>query len=162
MFLNPLGLLGILGGIVSAATKPHAPAADGPQFADKLDDARSADVASNLPVHVDASLGLNLTGDQVERLSIAADKAEAAGLRRALVHLDGKAVVLDVKSRTVLRAADREAPLPADVDGVVTAPALGETGQGVMRVPGGLAANTSVNALLERMEQQTSQPAIAA
>ena len=54
---------------------------------------RQVDVACDLQPPLEAS--------QLERLASAADQAEASGSKRALMYIDGRALVLDVASRTI-------------------------------------------------------------
>jgi hypothetical protein len=58
----------------------------------------------------DAALSEPLTDEQVQRLAAAADRAEAAGARRAVMLIDGRGVVMDVPQRTIsteLTSSDR-------------------------------------------------------
>lgn len=60
---------------------------------------------------------------QLARLSAAADVAEAAGARRALMLIDGRGVVLDVANRTlVAELADDGAARTVKVDAAVNVP----------------------------------------
>ncbi len=82
----------------------------------------------------------SLTGDELSRLSAAADLAEAAGARKALLLMDGRGFVLDVAARTLSAelaadAASRMIGLDAAVyvtgDGAESAPAPLKPPQGV-------------------------------
>ncbi len=80
---------------------------------------------TDLPVGLDPGLDLELTDDQSARLAAAADSARAQGLDRALVMLDGHALVLDVESRRVVARVEPGGAVAlseADVDGIVAAP----------------------------------------
>ncbi|MFK7961427.1 MAG: hypothetical protein AB8G96_12985 [Phycisphaerales bacterium] len=69
-----------------------------------------------------------LNEDQFERLASATDQAERAGARRAVMLLDGRAIVIDVTERKIdqeLAAVD--GPLTG-VDAAVTVPAAEVTG----------------------------------
>ncbi len=81
-------------------------AAGGPGFAELLHAARSGAVSSGLPVEIEPALGLELSSEQQARLEIAADRATSEGAERAVVVLDGKALVLDVETRRVIDAKD--------------------------------------------------------
>ncbi len=63
-------------------------------FGDLLERERSA-------VRIAPGLDLELSDDQMRRLAEAADRAQRAGARSALVMIDGLALRLDVQSRTV-------------------------------------------------------------
>jgi len=54
------------------------------------------------------SRGINLTGEQMDRLVEAVNRVEAKGGRESLVLLDDVAMVVSVKNRTVITAVDRE------------------------------------------------------
>ncbi len=55
--------------------------------------------------------GEPLSSEQLERLGVAADKAETSGARRALLMLDGRALVLDVPTRTISAELCATSPL---------------------------------------------------
>lgn len=75
-------------------------------FSQLLAQAQSGELSSHKLVSVDPDAGVQLTDEQIARLSVAADQAEAQGLRTALVVFDDKQVVLDVGARTVTSVAD--------------------------------------------------------
>ncbi|HEX2253130.1 MAG TPA: dethiobiotin synthetase, partial [Thermoanaerobaculia bacterium] len=67
---------------VMAAASAGARAAGGPsegEFADLLRRAASGELVSGVPVSVDRDAGVALSEDQLARLSLAADRAEAEG-----------------------------------------------------------------------------------
>ncbi len=68
--------------------------AGGVSFGDLLERERSA-------VRIAPGLDLELSEDQMRRLAEAADRAQRAGARSALVMIDGMALRLDVQNRTV-------------------------------------------------------------
>ena len=88
----------------SAAPRPAGPSEG--EFADLLRRASSGELVSGAPVSVDRGAGVELTEDQLARLSLAADKAEAEGIQNAVVMMDGAALLLDVKTRTILKQID--------------------------------------------------------
>lgn len=89
------------------------------EFADLLQRARDGTLSSNRPVTIEEGSGLKLDEAQLARLSLAADRAEAAGLRKALVMIDDQRVILDVHQRTVVNAATSEAGVLDGIDGVL-------------------------------------------
>lgn len=119
--------------------------ARGAAFAALLEKARGGALGSGLGVEIEPATGLQLTEDQMRRLEATADLATAQGARRAVVLLDGKALVLDVEQRRVLEAHDVDTvPALAGIDAVVGAaapaaaePALGLSG--LTPTPGWLA-----------------------
>ena len=91
-------------------------------FADLLKQAREGGLASELPVTIGsdaASAGVRLDDEQLARLAIAADKLETAGVRHALVTIDGQKLLLDVHSREVTGQPDGEHGLVGGIDGVM-------------------------------------------
>jgi hypothetical protein len=77
-----------------------------------LEMARDAESASGAPVRVSPGAGVELSESQMERLSRAADRLEAAGATRALVVIDGRALSLDVATRTVTGSVPLEPGRP--------------------------------------------------
>jgi hypothetical protein len=61
---------------------------------------------SGLPVSIAAGTGLELSSEQLSRIALAADKAQAQGASRALVMIDGQALQLDVGVRQVTGKVD--------------------------------------------------------
>jgi hypothetical protein len=58
---------------------------------------------SGRPVQGAAGLNIALTNDQLDRLAAAADVAEAAGAARALMLIDGRSLVMEVKERAIVQ-----------------------------------------------------------
>ena len=61
----------------------------------------SGDVHSGRPVRCDCELDPPLDDSQWQRLASAADQAEAEGSQRAVMILDGRALVMDVPERVI-------------------------------------------------------------
>ncbi|MEQ8769931.1 MAG: hypothetical protein RIB60_05420 [Phycisphaerales bacterium] len=124
-------------------------AAGGPGFADLLHAARSGAVSSGLPVEIESALGLELSDEQRARLELAADRATSEGAERAVVVLDGKALVLDVEARRVIDAKDLDelGAIP-NVDAVIGAAAPKESEARVGLAHLALHANASVTKAL--------------
>ena len=98
---------------VTTAPRPASTSASAPkdtieasEFTELLEKARTGQLASNRQVTLDSDAGFSLSDVDLARLSLAADKAEAAGIHKAVVFLDDKALLLDVQSRKVLGSAD--------------------------------------------------------
>lgn len=110
MSAAPLALLKLLlpgiGGASTGAPSSRATTASGPDFAALLSRAQQGEVSTGLPVRVGRGCGVTLTDDQLSRLAIAADKAEAQGATRAIVLIDGQALRMDVGVREVTGRAD--------------------------------------------------------
>ncbi len=93
-------------------------------FDDLLAKARSGELNSSRLVEVDPDAGVDLSSEQIAVLSAAADRAEAQGLRQALVIFDDVQVTLDVGSRRVtgklpLDSGNGEPAIIDGVDGVI-------------------------------------------
>jgi len=153
--LAPLGLAQSLLSRLAGAVRPSGvpdragPAVapiEGRSFKDLLAQAGSGAIHSGLPVTVSKASGVSLTNEQLGRLQVAADAADAAGASRALVLIDGVALEMDVQSRTILSKIDASKPgVRAGFDAVLTVPGEGSSaGAGTLgpppSPPGGLAA----------------------
>lgn len=120
-------LAGIHASRLGAATgnsTPTAPAvtSGGESFATLLEQARTGQIGSGVPLRVPSHLGLNLNPSQVERLMKAADQAESQGAGRALVLMDGQAITIDVATRTVTGTVDASNPgVLQGIDAVIVA-----------------------------------------
>lgn len=101
-------------GLAGSATATGAPA-----FAELFRQAQRGEVASGLNVSVSPRLKVDLSPQQLQRLSLAADKAQAAGLRHALVLIDGVPLKLDVVSRTVTEVVNPSESVVRGIDGFV-------------------------------------------
>lgn len=97
-------------------------ASGGLNFASLLAAARGGSLTSDRPVEASPEVKSQLTGDQLNRIALAADQAESAGMNSALVLIDGKAVKLDVLSREVTDVMDPRTAAVTGVDGVIAAP----------------------------------------
>lgn len=109
-------------------TQPNAQAAGTPantgglNFAGLLSAARAGGVTSDRPVEAAPEAAGKLTPEQLQRIAVAADHAESAGMVDALVLIDGQAVKLDVLSRQVTAVMDPRTVAITDIDGVLAAP----------------------------------------
>ena len=162
------GLLRMLGnlvtpGTVGAGRALSAPAAGSADFAGLLQKAREGKISSDRPVTISRSAEVNLTPDQLARVSIAADQAEAEGDIRALVLIDGKALKLDVSTREVTGATSLTgAGVLTNIDTVINVPGGGDGGPANMPgalplpAPGAGMGNASLLKLLSAQPAQTA------
>lgn len=133
--MNASELLRSLGGALTPGLglKPGAGAqgAGGVDFASLLRRAESGDLESGRSLRIDDAAQVELTGNQLARLSQATDAAQAAGARKLFAMVDGVGVVIDVPSRTIksvvpMEGAQDGRALPANVlvgiDAFVMAP----------------------------------------
>lgn len=133
----------------TAQSATNAVAEDGQSFAALLEQARSGEIESGVPLRVPSHLGVELDGSQMKRMMKALDQAEAQGAGRAVVMMDGKGYTVDVGTRTLTGVIDMNDPSTTGVldgvDAVVIAAAdasKGNTGaagaasaQGVLGMP---------------------------
>lgn len=140
---TPLDLLSLVGlGTRLLGLGGGEKAPDGAGFQDALDAARSGKLGSGRVVVSGAELGVDLSADQLERLSYAADVAEAQGAETAAVLMDGMVIRLDVESRTALASTPADSAMMTDVDVVLSAgsgEASAASGDALLRqlAPGG-------------------------
>lgn len=132
MTANPLQLLRALGsGIRPVGVERPAGAGSGvhtASFEELLKKASAGEINSGAPVRLGSGCEVSLTLEQMQRLSVAADRAEAAGATRAVVLIDGMALTMDVGVRTITGQIDpAQAGVTTGVDAVLSVPA-GATG----------------------------------
>lgn len=172
MDIGATQLLRMLGSGVRPMSGPADGGAGGAaapvSFANLLQQAREGSLTSAAPVSIAHDAGVECSEDQLARLSLAADKLEAAGVRSALINIDGQQLVLDVHLRQVIGPAKANNGLIAGIDGVMdlgdarsasqtgagTAPAgtAGAQSAGLLQSAGGLAArNQSLLKLLAEL-----------
>jgi flagellar operon protein len=109
------------GGIHEAAPRTHEAVTPSVSFRDILEN------RMEVPVHFSkhASLRLsdrniNLTGEQIQRVTDGIGKANEKGIRDSLVLVDDVALVVNVKSRTVITAISQEQEnIFSNIDGAV-------------------------------------------
>lgn len=91
-------------------------------FTELLRKAQAGELTSARPVTISsdaARAGVKLSPDHLAVLSAAADKADAAGVRTALVMIGDQALKLDVGNRTILGPADPADGVLTGIDGVI-------------------------------------------
>lgn len=113
-------------------------------FGELLDRAMGGALGSGRQVELMHDAGVSLTPDQIGRVSAAADRAELAGMRRAMVQIDGMELVVDVPMRRVM------GPAEADAQGVISGV------DGIVRVPDDEASGTADTAGLLRGDVNAS------
>ncbi|HZW07173.1 MAG TPA: hypothetical protein VFF65_08610 [Phycisphaerales bacterium] len=122
---------GIATNLLRSLLTSHAPAAGqastvstvgGLNFANLLSAARDGAITSDRPVDVAPEAAGKFTPDQLQRLAVAADHAEAAGMSSALILIDGQAAKVDVLSREVTAVLDPRTAAVTEIDGVLAAP----------------------------------------
>ena len=159
--MNPFALLSLLGGVINAV-RPDAPAPpanpiEGSTFAELLDQAKSGEISSDLDITVAADAGVELTEDQLARLAVAADQAQAAGASRAVVLIDGMALSFDVQSRRVTGTVPiNEAGVYSGFDAIINAgDETKQAAAGTLPLPGQRATpgNESLLGLLAAQHQ---------
>lgn len=138
-------------------------------FADLLQAAASGSMSSGAPVKIAKGVKLELTPAQLSRAAVAADRAQAQGADRAVILMDGKALELDVATRTITGEV-KGAPggkLPRVLDGVgtiIAVPAEGEAAEQASPLSGlSGVANSSLLSMLSSREESSraSDPLVA-
>lgn len=135
---SPTDLLRMLGlasrPVSGAPAKASGPTTDiaGADFQALLQKAQEGSISSGREISIASDAGVKLDEGQLARLSVAADRAEAAGAKAAVVLIDGMAVKLDVMSRTVTGASDAAgASVWTGIDTVLSAPGGKAAGEAV-------------------------------
>jgi hypothetical protein len=117
--LKQLGFAGRSSPLKSTGACSDCGSIESASFAELLDQVKSGKLGSQRTVEPAADENIQLSNDEQIRLSAAADKAEASGIRSALVLLEGKRLVLDVGSRQVRHAEESSQGITSGVDGVI-------------------------------------------
>jgi hypothetical protein len=106
-------------GVGAQGGQPPGPRVDDAGFSDLLARAQAGELTSGVPVTVDKEAGVSLSDADLAMLTLAADKAEAAGIRRAVVLNGDQALILDVHSRTIVGKADMTDGVLSGIDGII-------------------------------------------
>lgn len=107
---------------------------EGSGFAALLKQAQTGELTTRDAVTIDPDVSVELSDEQMLKLSVATDKAEAAGVQTALVLVDGKRLVLDVRQRRITGEASviEGTGIVSGVDGVIDLAAqASETPRGI-------------------------------
>jgi hypothetical protein len=124
-------------GAATAAPAPTSHDPSSPAFAALLEKARAGEVSSGREVSIATSANLKLTPDQLQRLAVAADRAEAQGATRAVVLIDGQALRLDVTMREITGSVDLAVPgVFTNIDAFITAPEAPGASKSATPMPG--------------------------
>jgi hypothetical protein len=107
-------LAGVGGGTTSGVSNPASAS-----FASLLQQAREGTLRTGEDVTIDPESGVKLSADDLARITMAADKAEAAGVRTAMVLVGDQRLLLDVASRAILGPASIGSEVTSGVDGVI-------------------------------------------
>lgn len=121
-------------------------------FAELLQQAQSGTLSSGVQVSVGKDAGVSLSDTDLAMLTLAADKAEAAGIRRAVVLTGDQALIMDVQTRTIVGKADMKDGVLSGIDGVIRVGAGGAGAEVEKTVPppsGFIASNPSLAAVLD-------------
>lgn len=128
MTIDPTRLLQQLEPAVRPGASPTRaagprPSIESQSFAQLLEIAGRGELASGLEVAVRFDAQPPLNASQLDRLSQAADQAEAAGAARAMLVIDGRHLLLDVADRALIAEVSpaQRSHVLAPVDAVVMA-----------------------------------------
>jgi hypothetical protein len=92
-------------------------------FASLLSDVHAGKMTSARPLSVATGAGVELSSDQMQRLAVAADAAEAAGANRLLAMIDGQGVTIDIDTRTITGGVEAlKGRVVTDVDAFIVVP----------------------------------------
>ncbi|USN98593.1 MAG: hypothetical protein H6810_10515 [Phycisphaeraceae bacterium] len=144
-----LQMLGSGVGLVNRLASSGKTPVEGASFAELLDRVSSGTLRSAEPVNIDPSSGIELSRDQLARVTEAATRLESAGAARGVILIDGRALTYDVLTRTVTGEVDLGAGAATGIDAVVTAPQGEQAGPGLAPPNAGL-LNTSLLDLLAK------------
>lgn len=152
--MNALGsdLLRLLSSQATPGVAPGPVAAPGQpgaiDFAKLLDQAKTGHLSSGREVTIGKGAPVQLSDDQLKRISAAADLAEAQGATRALVMIDGQALKVDVAMREVTGAVDLAAQgVLTGIDAVVQVPSAAGSTAAPTAVTSGIANPTLLSLL---------------
>lgn len=121
---TPIDVIGLASLATGAAKRLVGSGETSPTaFADLLGKAQDGLKPSGRPVELGRGVDLQLTGDQLKRLSLAADRAEAQGAQSAVVMIDGRALELDVTLRTITGEVSGDQGIRPEIDTFLFAPA---------------------------------------
>jgi hypothetical protein len=140
------------------AARPTAPL-EHQEFDELLAKASQGLVESGRSVSASYETPEELTPNQINRLSTAADLAEASGARRALLLMDGRGLVLDVATRTLNTelSSDPSAHV-VELDTAVYVAGADEQRSGAASLPTGVAPR----AVGEQLDSVQRPPSAAA
>ncbi|MEZ6243777.1 MAG: hypothetical protein R3B57_12130 [Phycisphaerales bacterium] len=144
---------------VGGETRVPTPKASDAGFAQMLRQACDGELRTESPVAIAPGLDLSLTPAQEAALSGAADRAESAGAKHALVLLDDMTLLLDVTARQVVDTPNlASAGVLAGIDSIVRADSS-EDADGrasAPRAPAGPVGNASLLQALARIDSRRS------
>lgn len=166
MSIQASNLLKRLAGAAPAAVQTAASIgaipSRGLDFAALLNKASQGEVESGLKVTVSPRIKMNLSTDQLDRLSRAADQAEAAGIVNAVAVMDGMALTLDVQTRMVTGVVDQSHPATGHIDGVLHVPPMSheqESQAVAVPLPGYIGGvSQSVSRLIASLSAKPTEP----
>lgn len=143
-------MLRALGGNMLRGSGPTLGQSGSLDFAQLLQQARAGEISSGMQVRVAQGSGVELSSEQLSRLSAAADLAEAHGASRAAFVIDGKLVAMDVPTRMVTGAIDASSTgVVEGIDALVTVAAKDAKGAaGVVQPPHALGTQQPMNSSL--------------
>ena len=142
----------------SSANGHGASALGSLDFVTLLNQARAGEVKSGLSVRVANGANVELTPEQLGRLSAAADLAEAHGSSRGAFMIDGKVIAMDVPTRTVTGEIQAHRTGIVDgIDAIVTVAAKdAKDATGTIQPPSAMSSQQPMNtSLLDALSQQS-------
>lgn len=126
-------------------------------FNELLSLASKGSIASGRQVNCNCDVNEQLDNEQIDRLSAAADRAEATGAQKVLMLMDGRGFVMDISKRTVEAelSVEHQTSIFKNIDTAIYVPAEGEQPQSILGPPGNRIAPPGV---LQQQEQLHKSP----
>ena len=124
-------------GHVSTPPAPGRPGLADQSFDQLLALASSGSIESGRQVQLAFEPKETLDAQQIERLSTAADLAQASGARQAMMLIDGRGLMLDVEQRTVTAelSSTAQSRLVSEIDAAIYVPGPDEQETDPLRPP---------------------------
>lgn len=127
---------------------------DSATFSDLLARVRRGEVHPGAPLAVDPRAGVSLSTSQLERLAVATDAAQAAGVASLVASIDGITLRIDVEDRTVTQGPDQlRGALLRDLEAYVDIPPESQHFDPETIFSGGLARTQAPDRWLDGLTQ---------
>lgn len=126
-------------------------------FNELLSLASKGSIHSGRQVNCNCDVNEPLESEQIDRLSAAADRAEATGAQKVLMLMDGRGFVMDISQRTIEAelSVEHQASIFKNIDTAIYVPADDEHPQSTLGPPGNRIAPPGV---LHQLDQTQSTP----
>jgi hypothetical protein len=148
-----------LGGSPLASGSSLQGSAGSLDFAQLLAQARAGEVRSGIIARVAPQSNVELSDEQLARVSAAADLAEAHGVTRGAFLIDGQLVAMDVPTRTITGPiTSKPTSVVEGIDALVTVASKGAVGAAATITPPTVAPQQPMNPSLLDVLARVAQP----